>query len=1111
MEKTFNFTADFKLYTEYMKYLIFILLIPVTFPKITSAQKIELINSAEVIKKCAMLYDSGQYKSALTELKKVNRSDTNYVWSLYEKSIDCEADSQYNQAIKYCQEGLSLNEQREYEPELYNTYGNTLDDMGQPEKAIKVFDLAISKYPAYSLLYFNKGIALLALKRSNDAEIMFKKTLMINPYMYSAHYQLGIAALQQGKIIPSFLSLIGYLLVNPSGKYWSKSIKLLDQISKSTDEILEYKNKRATAPGESFQEVEDIVLSKIALDKGYRPIIALDDAISRQIQAVFEKLEYKDTEDDFWIQYYLPYFKQVYNNGKFELFINHIFSNVNIPIIQDYNKKNKKELGEFSTGAAEYFDLLRATRELFYKKRDSITERYLFEDGKLMGKGVLANKGKTLTGRWEFYYPAGNLKCVGNYNLAGQREGKWIYYFYDLKLKAKEAYTNGKLEGVQEYYFENGNLSSVENYRNNKAEGLVTTYFYAGNKKSAANYKDGKKEGEERRFYANGNLKTVNNYSNDLLTGVSHEYYKSGKIKEVEQYNNGKGEGPYKSYSENGELATEGQYMKDNAEGEFKYYFENGKIQEKRNYVNNIEEGAHEEYYENGQPSVTYLSKKGKVNGEAVYYDKDGKMFSKYIYDNGIIKSAKYFNKSGNQISSSMSNDIITYTPDGLKKAHSSYDQKGNLEGPDTLFYPSGEINQVNMYKNGELNGNSVTYYLNGKEKSEINMTDGKDSGLYVSYYVNGKPETEGWFVDGEYKGEWRFYDELGRVSTISYYLDGDLDGYKEEYLANGQKTTEQKYHLGWLEKLTQYDDAGNVLVVDSFPKASGNYKLIYPGGKIMTQVDYVNGDFNGPYKTYYFDGSLETSYFYNKGARDSTYVSYYYGGQKSSEGHYLADNKSGTWKFYDEDGKLSNTTEYADDEMNGEKIDYFKNGNKDRVSIYKDDLLNGPVKKYDPDGALAYQVVFENDNAETYSYLGKDDKLLPPIAIDSKNGVLKAYFSNGKLSRECEYRDGKINGPDLLYYDNGQLRSSDTSSYGVSNGITKEYYKDGKIKSIYRYSIDNADGVCSEFDSNGVLKKEVTYENGINDGSAKYYENGKPVKKLMYHYGMLISATNEK
>jgi len=1098
-----------------MKYCFFLLFNFITFSQIVSAQKIELVSSGEVIKTSRTLYDSGKYKNALIELNKVNRSDTNYVWSVYEKALNCEADSQYTQAIKYCEEGLELKEQREYEPELYNTWGNTLDDLGQPEKALRIFDAAIARYPGYSLLYFNKGIAMMALKRPHDAELLFQKTLLINPYMYSAHYQLGIVAMQQGKIIPAFLSFVGYLTANPEGKYWSKSINWLSQISKSTDEVLAFKNKRTDSQDESYQEVEDILLSKIALDPGYKPMSAVDDPICRQIQAVFEKLDYKESDNDFWMQYYVPYYKKVFTDGSFELFIHHIFGNVNVAVIQDYNKKKKKELDGFVNTAADYFNLIRATRILTLKNRDTVVRKYYFENGELVGKGALVNNGKTVTGYWEFVYPAGNIKSKGNYNTSGQREGEWLFYFRSGKLKAKEFSKNGKQEGLQEYYFENGNPSSYENYINGLAEGLVSSFYYAGSARSISNYKAGKKDGEVKEYYSNGKPESVASYTNGVLNGVSKVYFKSGGIKEVEQYSNGKAEGPYKAYHENGTIATEGQYVKDNAEGEWKYYYDSGKLEEKHNYINSLEDGLHEEYYESGQLSGSYPTKKGKINGESNLFDKDGKIYAKDIYDNGIIKSAKYFDKSGALLSTAEKIDdifnIISYTADGHKKAHMYYNKKGDLDGPDTLFYPSGKIDEVNYYKNGQLNGNSVTYYLNGKEKSEINMTEGREDGLYTGYYFNGELETTGWFVEGQYQGEWRFYDERGRLSGKSYYLDGDLNGYKEDYRPDGKKYLEQKYHNGWLEKLTQYNDAGNVLAVDSFPKCSGKYTLVYPDGKIMEQGNYVNGDFDGPYKTYYFDGSLETSYFFNKGTRDSTFVNYYYGGSKKMEGRYKYGNKTGTWKSYDDEGKLVSTIEYANDAMNGLKTTYLPNGSKGLVSVYKNDLLEGPEQKYDPDGTLAYEVIFEGDRAKAFSYLGKDGNLLPPTPLASINGVMKSYYPNGKLSRECVYNDGKKTGPDIEYFDNGQVESLDTASYGISDGLYKEYYKNGKTKSVYKYKIDNANGICSEFDENGMLKMEKAYDVGVSDGPAKYYENGKLVKTMIYRDGTLISYKNEK
>ena len=693
---------------------------------IVLAQTPQLINSGELIKQGAMLYDSGKYKQALTLYNKINRSDTNYVRCLYEKAITLKADSNYEQAIKLCQEALALKEQREFEPDIYNAYGNTLDAMKQHDQAIKVFDIGIAKYPSYALLYFNKGVALMAADRNAEAEVWFQKALMITPYMYSSHYYLSLIALQQGKIVQSFMSAMGYLLMLPDGKYAGKCIGILSEISKGSDEVLKYKEKRSYTPDENYQAVEEILLSKIALDKGYKPIIELDDPISRQIQAVFEKIEYNDKDKDFWSQYYLPYYKQLFKSKKFELFINHIFSNATVPAIVSFNKHNKSQMDVFIANAGEYFNTIRATRQLMYNDRDTVSKKYVYDNGQLFGKGVfnVAGKKTTLTGYWEMYYPAGNIKARGIYNDAGEMEGEWRFYYNSGTLKTLQRYNAGKLDGLQEYYFTNGNPSSKEEYRNGLAEGKVTTYYYGGALKSIVTYLADKKDGEEKEFHNNGNVSNINNFVNGVLSGPSKAYYQSGPLKGTLEYVNNKAEGPYTYYYETGQKYIDGQYAKDNEQGEWKYYYTNGKVKEVRHYADGTESGIHEEYFDNGQLSASYTGKKHKLNGDATYYRKDGKPLAKYVYDGGRIKSVTYFDKEGKELSSAeVQNkkvDIVAFDDDGLKSAHFYLDTKGNFNGSDTVFYASGGIKQINQYKDGDLDGPALSYYLNGKKKSEI-------------------------------------------------------------------------------------------------------------------------------------------------------------------------------------------------------------------------------------------------------------------------------------------------------------------------------------------------------------------------------------------------------
>jgi tetratricopeptide (TPR) repeat protein len=234
------------------------------------------------------------------------------------------------------------------------------------------------KFPANSLMYFNKGIIYLRKDQPEQAEPWFQKTLIIDPYMYSAHYHLGLSAVLQGKIVPAYISYMSYLLFSPKGKFASNAINTLQQISVGTDEIVKLKNGRKSYPNANYQGVEDVLFSKIALNKSYISLTQIDDPISRQIQAVIEKLEYTENDSDFWTQYYIPFFKKAYTDKKFDLLIHHMFSNVDIPAIKTYEEKNKKQIDAFTSEAGTYFDVIRATRELMWKRRDTVAKRYFF-------------------------------------------------------------------------------------------------------------------------------------------------------------------------------------------------------------------------------------------------------------------------------------------------------------------------------------------------------------------------------------------------------------------------------------------------------------------------------------------------------------------------------------------------------------------------------------------------------------------------------------------------------------------------------------------------------------------------------------------------------------
>ncbi|HEX3768250.1 MAG TPA: tetratricopeptide repeat protein, partial [Puia sp.] len=124
------------------------------------SQKEAPIHSDEIAKSGDDLLDSGDFKKALATFDRIDRNDSNYVRSLYGRALSCQADSQFTKAIQYCREALQQTDQMELQPSIYDTYATLLDQNGESEKSLALFDEAIKKYPSFSKLYFNKGVVL---------------------------------------------------------------------------------------------------------------------------------------------------------------------------------------------------------------------------------------------------------------------------------------------------------------------------------------------------------------------------------------------------------------------------------------------------------------------------------------------------------------------------------------------------------------------------------------------------------------------------------------------------------------------------------------------------------------------------------------------------------------------------------------------------------------------------------------------------------------------------------------------------------------------------------------------------------------------------------------
>ena len=1091
-----------------------LLLLVASFTQLLAQRELAnpLIDSKEVIAKGVALHEEGKYKAAIETFITVPFSDTAYSSVLHELILSYYSDSNFVAAEKYA--GLALKLYPDNNTQWYSLLADIYDDTKRSDLALRAYDTILMQDPYNYLAFFNKGITLYRLSRLEEAGDNFKRCLVLNPYYTSAHYFLGQLELQKGNLVPAMMSFTTNLLITPGNRYQKNAVGYLADIAAVNDDINGYLKKYQPGKEDKFEEIQEIIVSKIAIDKRYKLKANLEDAIVRQLQVLCEKLEYNANDKGFWMQFYVPFFRKIWDEQHFEPLVFHMFSGLDLPPVKEYNKKNKKKIEVFTDQAAVYLSAIRESQELVFNKRATATTRYYIKNYLVNGKGAYGRNAKNeeeVIGPWEFYYTNGRLKSKGDFDSEGRLNSTWKYYYENGILKEETIYKAGKAAGSSKEWNDNGLLYTTTTYLDDNIEGVKTTYFYSGPIMSVILYKAGKKEGLAQYYNINGYLRTVTNYANDLQEGIETVYYANGKKESALNYTKDLADGEYKEYYDDGKLKMSGSYIEGKKSGPWKSVYPNGTPELVEIYAKGKLDGEYLSYYANGKMESKRVYKNGEVDGKKEDFADDGKVFSESIFETGRLRDMKYFDKQGANISNTTSRkgngDIPMYNADGTKVSQGYYSKDGLAEGKFIYYYRNGQVSAETFYKNGLEEGKKTRYYANGKIRQEGAYKADKPNGYFVDYYGNGQVSEEGWYVDGDRQGTFYNYDLLGKPTNTVYYLNDKIHGIADYFTPEGKLDYRQYYDHAWFNSIEQFDITGKtILVASALKQGVGKVRFDHFNGTPYFESNYRFYKLNGAYKVTNGDGSKRTVCYYKNGSFDSLYTSFHPNGQLQVEGAYKDGNRTGTWKYYYYNGKLLETEQYVDGSLHGADTQYDEQGNIDTEHFYKEGELHGDIKYYGDNQQIMVVYHYKDGDMLGYSYQDKNGQLLPMIKLVNGSGVVESYYKNGTRSVHLVFNEGNVDGKRTLYYSNGKPQVTGTRINGLENGLTTSYYPGGGIKQEDNYYYGERHGSNKNYNETGVLLSALNYYLGSLHGECKYYTAGKLTATYLYHYGLLES-----
>lgn len=1071
----------------------------ISFSNIAFAQS---FNSADVINKGIKYHDKGDFTQAAKEYQKVPMTDTNYLLAQYELALTYSSDSS-----KY-DDGLKLIDNLKQIP--YNNFYRTLsfleasilDESGQGDKAVMAYDNLLKKYPEYPKAYFEAGVLHLNLENYEKANELFEQSLIRNPFHFRSHYYLGKSYLMQGRITESLIATHFALMATSDANQASGVIDQLLLLTKGSDTLINRsKNMDATFKDAQFDEIAEVLISRVAANKKFKLKTDIDDIITRQLQVVYELAKYRAGNDRFVNQFYVPHMQKVWKDDYFNEHMLFLFSEYGIKEIDKKAKRKKKGIAELKEDANAYFYKIPGTRELNYAKRKGMKSRYLAQGQNLaIGQNEIKKVEKKETSVFEGpfkYYESGVMRSEGRYSKNNKKDGLWKYYNNLGNLVETVTYKDGKFNGWQKKYTYYGVLDFERFYEGE--ERLTELKVY---KKGKLDYtvKETKK-GEPFDFTSynkNGTIETKYKMKDDdPIDGLVTYYYDNKQVASKLNFENKKIVGTVKRFYENGQPKAVEIYKDGKLSGECKFYYDNGSLKSVVNYDKDETNGPFKSYYINGNIRSEGSNKNGKYQGEMKNYDYDGKLLTTVQYNKGMVKKMQFARPEMEKMRAKFRGNEQFFYGNGSLASDLKNSSNGLQSGVSRYYYYSGPQREEINFKDGKKEGTSLYFYTNGNKYADYNLKNNEFDGLNIVYDLSGDTSAVGLYDNGKKVGAWRLF-ENGRLKEIETYKSGKLDG--PDILYNVEDGTIRRvswYDAGFFTGFNEYAPDGNIAHTNELKAGKGPYVIHHSNGK----EDYVgqmkDGLFDGKGLKKYFDGKTK----YTENLNASNYIGerkvYYYNGNINEIYNYSNDGKILSYEDYSVGGMLERKYEYTD--TPGYYTCNFYIGEKPFCKTpYRESDINGEEYYYGENGEVAGVINYIDGNLLSYSYLGADKKMVPAIDISSGTGAIKMFYANGQKSAELNYVNGYLDGPVIYYYTNGQVRKKRFYEKQMKVGKSEEFNQDGKLLYQANYNKKgNLDGAYKQFDKNGKLFYNVTLDNGIlvNQGEILDPKTGKMIQ----------------
>jgi hypothetical protein len=339
-----------------LKQIVLLLVFPLISLLVYGQQKEAADN---LVQEGVLLQDKGFTDSAMARYQQALELDRDNLAALSEMAYSLLELNNYEMAILYCKRAIKTHPKDQLLRTTYVSYGNALDGMGKPAKAIDIYDDGIKIFPDYFQLYYNKGISQNSLHKTEDALLSFQKSATLNPDHPGSQNAIGHLLFNRNNI-PSLLALSRFMVLESSGTRAEQNLenirKLTNPYVNKTDEgrVSIALNPDLFAPAkkpkpDNFRSAELELTINAALDLDSANVNKTEaEKFIRKFSSLCGYLqENAKNNSGFYWTYYVPYFVEMNDKDFVETFAYIAFSSSKTTDVKDWLSAHKEEVTNF--------------------------------------------------------------------------------------------------------------------------------------------------------------------------------------------------------------------------------------------------------------------------------------------------------------------------------------------------------------------------------------------------------------------------------------------------------------------------------------------------------------------------------------------------------------------------------------------------------------------------------------------------------------------------------------------------------------------------------------------------------------------------------------------